>query len=97
MGLPFSGFVPQLGSSSPYQFVGVKEITSGGFSFAGSAFGGSGQSGTFICSGSLCKDNCISISKCIEQNGKVEASTCFLCGLDEIYKDRSCQSTKKCG
>ena len=42
MGLPFSGFVPQLGSSSPYQFIGVKEITSDGFNFAGSAFGGSG-------------------------------------------------------
>ena len=97
MNLPFTAFLPHSGSSAAYQYVGLKSISTAGFTYSGNGFGGSGSSGTFPCIGSYCSQNCVSVATCSVNYGKIIAGKCFLCGSDQIFKDNNCQRKEPCG
>lgn len=78
-----------MGSSAPYQFIGLDGIQNLSPLYGGSAFT---SSNLLSCIGSLCTSSCISSTTCTSQNGVVSGSLCILCGPNQRYLNNQCYS-----
>lgn len=77
--ISYTQFNPSLGSSLPYQFIGMDSIQSGSAQFAGNGFSSAASLNGLTCIGSRCTANCLSSQSCIANQGQIISNACYLC------------------
>ena len=95
--IQYSSFSPSLGSSLPYQFIGMDRLQSGSAVFAGNGFSSAATLNGLTCVGSRCTANCLSSSSCIANQGQIISSTCYLCASGQTPSNGQCVTINNCG
>ena len=87
----FTSFNPAVGSTLPYQFVGIDSIQNGATVLAAYGFSSAGVQNGITCRGTACPSGCVSVSYCSSNGGSVISNTlCVMCRSNEQIVNARC-------